>query len=83
MFLLEPRAPLLIDLGSMCGTYIKASHEFPSVLAEGDCYLVGSDIIVEIDKLENDPMPASIPSDVPYDDINSMTISNEDLITEE
>jgi pSer/pThr/pTyr-binding forkhead associated (FHA) protein len=53
-FLRFPRLPLLIDLGSMCGTFIKVSNVEPILLTQGLSLLVGSDIIIELDKVENE-----------------------------
>ena len=68
MFLKENRFPLLIDLGSMCGTYIKVSNTEPVILEQGLNFLVGSDINIEIDRVINDPVPLSINSEMTSED---------------
>ena len=50
LFLKVPKLPLLIDLGSMCGTYVKVSNVIPVELNKGQSFLVGNDIIIEIEK---------------------------------
>lgn len=52
-FLRYPRTPLIIDLGSMCGTYVKVSSTLPIILEQGVNLLVGSDINIEVDRVEN------------------------------
>ncbi|OMJ83308.1 hypothetical protein SteCoe_15833 [Stentor coeruleus] len=59
-FLKPKRFPLLIDLGSMCGTYIKISNSEPIILVQNMNFLVGSDINIEIDRVLNDPIPQSL-----------------------
>lgn len=54
LFIKQPRLPMLVDLGSMCGTYIKVSNFEPIVLEPGMVFLVGSDINIEFDKVVND-----------------------------
>lgn len=54
LFIKEPQFPLLIDLGSMCGTFIKVSNFEETVLTQGLNFLVGSDINIEIDRVENE-----------------------------
>ena len=54
LFIKEPRFPLLYDLGSMCGTYVKVSHMNPVELTQGLNFLVGSDINIEVDRVCND-----------------------------
>jgi pSer/pThr/pTyr-binding forkhead associated (FHA) protein len=54
LFIKQQRFPLLIDLGSMCGTFIKVSNTDPIVLVQGLNFLVGSDINIEIDRVKND-----------------------------
>lgn len=54
LFIKQLRFPLLIDLGSMCGTFIKVSNTDPIVLVQGLNFLVGSDINIEIDRVKND-----------------------------
>ena len=68
MFLKESRFPLLIDLGSMCGTYIKVSNTEPVLLEQGLNFLVGSDINIEIDRVINDPIPQSLNSEATIED---------------
>lgn len=53
-FLRFVRLPLLIDLGSMCGTYVKVSNIEPIELINGLSLIVGSDIIIEIDRVVNE-----------------------------
>ena len=54
LFIKQQRFPLLIDLGSMCGTFIKVSNTDPIDLVQGLNFLVGSDINIEIDRVKND-----------------------------
>ena len=56
LFLKEPRLPLLIDLGSMCGTYVKVSNLVPVELDKGFNFLVGNDVMIEVDNLANCPV---------------------------
>lgn len=52
-FLKYPLVPYIIDLGSMCGTFVKVSNVNPIILEQGFTLLVGSDINIEIDRVEN------------------------------
>lgn len=52
-FLFKPRVPFLIDLGSVCGTYLKVSNVTPVEIRQGQNFLVGSDIIIDIERVEN------------------------------
>jgi hypothetical protein len=54
LYVKKQRFPLLIDLGSMCGTFVKVSNSEPIILTQGLNFLVGSDINIEIDKVENE-----------------------------
>mmetsp|Transcript_10604 Transcript_10604/g.10628 ORF Transcript_10604/g.10628 Transcript_10604/m.10628 type:complete len:132 (+) Transcript_10604:352-747(+) len=63
MFIKEQKSPFLIDLGSMCGTYIRVSNEEPINLEPGQNFLIGSDIIIEIDRVVSDPVPLSVNSE--------------------
>ena len=54
LFIKQPLYPLLVDLGSMCGTFIKVSNTDATILAPGLNFLVGSDINIEIVRLENE-----------------------------
>lgn len=67
-FLKEQRYPLLIDLGSMCGTYVKVSNTAPIELETGLSFLVGSDINIEIDRIINHPVPLSLNPELTIDD---------------
>ena len=48
-FIKEPRLFWIVDLGSVCGTYLKVSHDDPVELQEGQTYLVGNDINIDIE----------------------------------
>lgn len=50
-FIKEPFVPYVLDTGSMCGTYVKVSSVEGVALVEGQKFLVGSDIIIEIEKV--------------------------------
>jgi FHA domain len=47
---------MLIDLGSMCGTFIKVSNTDPIELKQGFVFLVGNDINIEIYKIVTDSL---------------------------
>jgi pSer/pThr/pTyr-binding forkhead associated (FHA) protein len=48
-FIREPKRFTLIDLGSVCGTYVKVRQDIPTPLQEGMTFLVGNDINIDID----------------------------------
>lgn len=54
----------------MCGTYIKVRNTEPVALNEGQHFLVGPDIIIDIEKVENDPLPSSVPSEDLSEEMN-------------
>ena len=39
----------IVDLGSVCGTYLKVSYDDPVELEEGQTFLVGNDINIDIE----------------------------------
>lgn len=65
-FFREPYTLWLSDLGSICGTYLKVSHELPTELKRGMVFLIGSDIIIDVEDVYCYPLQ-SIPSDVSED----------------
>mmetsp|Transcript_21785 Transcript_21785/g.21545 ORF Transcript_21785/g.21545 Transcript_21785/m.21545 type:complete len:205 (-) Transcript_21785:38-652(-) len=83
MFIKEPRAPYLVDLGSMCGTYVKVSNTEPIELEQGQNFLIGSDIIIEIDRVANDPIPPSLNSEQTLEDTGQNTFNSSDMIIED
>jgi pSer/pThr/pTyr-binding forkhead associated (FHA) protein len=82
MYLREPRAPVLIDLGSVCGSYLKVSHEIPVEIMDSQLFLVGNDVIIEIEKVVNEPVPQSIPSEGPIEELGN-TMFDMDLFRED
>jgi pSer/pThr/pTyr-binding forkhead associated (FHA) protein len=73
LFIKEPKVPYLIDLGSMCGTYVKVSNSNPLELEKGQSFLVGSDVIIEIDSL--DTSKSNIQS-TGFEDFAQKTLTN-------
>ena len=73
-FLKMPYTLWLIDLGSVCGTYVKVSHDNPVELSRGQCFLIGSDILIEIDEVVN-TMLASQPSEESEDGATMREVS--------
>ena len=69
LFLKKTRYPMLIDLGSMCGTYVKVLNTEPVILEPGLNFLVGSDINIEIDRVVNTPIPQSLNSEATIEDL--------------
>lgn len=59
LFLWDPPAPCLIDLGSMCGTYIKVGNQQRLELSSGAKFLVGCDILIEVERVVNEPVPCA------------------------
>jgi pSer/pThr/pTyr-binding forkhead associated (FHA) protein len=47
-FLKEPPKLSIVDLGSICGTYIRVLHDKPVPLNSGQYFLIGSDVLIEI-----------------------------------
>lgn len=82
-FIKEPRAPYLIDLGSMCGTYVRVSNSDPVELEQGQNFLIGSDIIIEIDKVANDPIPPTLNSEQTIEDIAQNTFNSSEMLIED
>lgn len=78
MFIREEKTLFLIDLGSMCGTYIRVSNSEPIELEVGQNYLIGSDIIIEIDKVVSDPIPISVNSDQTFEEYQN-TFNESDM----
>ena len=68
LFIKEVKYPTLIDLGSMCGTYIKVSNTDPIILEQDLSFLVGSDINIEIERVVNDPVPQTLNSELTIED---------------
>ena len=50
-FVKEPYVLWLSDLGSICGTYLKVSHDLPTEMKRGQVFLIGSDIIIDVDEV--------------------------------
>jgi hypothetical protein len=50
-FVKERQAFWIVDLGSVCGTYLKVSHTDPVELQEGQTFLVGNDINIDIESV--------------------------------
>ena len=73
-FLKEPYTLWLVDLGSVCGTYVKVSSEIPSELSRGQSFLIGSDICIDIDEVCNYPL-SSVPSEGPEDSLTPREVS--------
>ena len=63
-FFKEPYALWLSDLGSICGTYLKVSHDVPTAVKRGMVFLIGSDIIIDIDdvSIPSSPQPLVAPN---------------------
>mmetsp|Transcript_12442 Transcript_12442/g.23529 ORF Transcript_12442/g.23529 Transcript_12442/m.23529 type:complete len:334 (-) Transcript_12442:31-1032(-) len=47
-FLKEPPKLYLVDLGSICGTYVRVLNDSPVELNSGQYFLIGSDVLIEI-----------------------------------
>jgi hypothetical protein len=71
-FIKQQRYPLLIDLGSMCGTFIKVSNSEPIELEQSMNFLVGSDINIEFDRVVNNFSPVSDTDDLLEERNNTM-----------
>jgi pSer/pThr/pTyr-binding forkhead associated (FHA) protein len=52
-FLKEPPKLSIVDLGSICGTYIRVLHDKPVPLTSGQYFLIGSDVLIEILEISN------------------------------
>ena len=76
-FLREPKCLSLVDLGSLCGTYVKISNTEPIELESGQYLLVGSDITIEIERLACEPIPASINSEQTLEEFGQTINSSE------
>ena len=61
-FFKEPYALWLSDLGSICGTYLRVSHDVPTEIRRGMVFLIGSDIIIDVEEVVCFPLP-SLPSE--------------------
>lgn len=73
-FLKVPYTLWLIDLGSVCGTYIKVTNENPVELSRGQTFLIGSDICIDIDEVCSYPL-SSVPSEGPEDSLTPREVS--------
>ena len=73
-FIKAPYMLWLIDLGSVCGTYVKVSNEAPVELSRGQSFLIGSDIIIDIEDVCNTPL-VSVPSEGPEDSLTPREVS--------
>jgi len=73
-FLKAPYSIWLIDLGSVCGTYVKVSNDIPTELSRGQTFLIGSDICIDIDEVCNYPL-SSVPSEGPEDSLTPREVS--------
>ena len=73
-FLKMPYELWLVDLGSVCGTYVKVSNDFPTELSRGQSFLIGSDISIDIDEVCSYPL-SSVPSEGPEDSITPREVS--------
>jgi len=56
-FFKEPYVLWLSDLGSVCGTYLRVSHEVPTEMKRGRVFLIGSDIIIDVEEVLSSPFP--------------------------
>lgn len=65
-FFKEPYVLWLSDLGSVCGTYLKVSHELPTEIRRGMVFLIGSDIVIDVEDVVSYPLH-SLPSDASED----------------
>lgn len=79
LFLTELRAPELFDSRSMYGTYVKVSNSAPVELQSGLVFLVGSDILIQLEKVVNEPVPESLNSDMTVEDFTENNPLAEDL----
>jgi pSer/pThr/pTyr-binding forkhead associated (FHA) protein len=66
---------MLVDLGSMCGTYIKVSNFEQIVLEPGMVFLVGSDINIEFDKVVNDHNASDFGPELTLEDGGCMSMN--------
>ncbi|CAG9336042.1 unnamed protein product [Blepharisma stoltei] len=82
MFIKEQKSPYLIDLGSMCGTYIRVSNEEPINLEPGQNFLIGSDIIIEIDRVVSEPVPLSVNSEQTLEEYQN-TFNDTDIVLDD
>mmetsp|Transcript_3330 Transcript_3330/g.5128 ORF Transcript_3330/g.5128 Transcript_3330/m.5128 type:complete len:337 (+) Transcript_3330:1867-2877(+) len=80
-YLREPKCLYLVDLGSLCGTYVRVSHTEPVDLEENQVFLVGCDIIIEVERVTYDPVPSSLGSETPIEEYGQ-TVESEYRIDE-
>ena len=64
----------ITDLGSVCGTYVKVSNDFPVELSRGQTFLIGSDICIDIEEVSSYPL-SSVPSEGPEDSLTPREVS--------
>lgn len=61
-FFKEPFTLWLSDLGSICGTYLRVSHDVPTEIRRGMVFLIGSDIVIDVEDVVSCPL-LSLPSE--------------------